>query len=517
MIRFNLRNSLKRLVIKYIIFNQGNLLAQHRRVWKHFFFLQWLLLFLVSIISFPVNAQLCNGSLGDPVVDITFGSGGGGGSNYVPSGSYTYTPSNCPDDGFYTITKSTSNCFGNTWHSVLTDHTGNGAFMLVNASYNPGDFFLTTVTGLCPNTTYEFAAWLMNVVNVVNSILPELTFSVETPDGTVLNSFNTGDIHVTSSPEWKQYGFYFTTPANNPVIVLRITNHAPGGNGNDIALDDITFRPCGAKIAANIMGLSSDTVNVCESENNSYSYTFNANISSGYVSPLYQWQLSTDTGATWNNIPGATTLTYQMPPIQKAGDYWYRLTVIESSVANISSCRIASDAMMINVHPKPLVNAGPDRVMLVNTSATLSGSAEGEQINYSWMPDKYISDTGQLSPVVSPPVNITYILSAQSIWGCSNADSMNIKVVQGIYVPTAFTPNGDGKNDRWEIPFLDPSFGGTVNVFDRWGHLVYHAASETVSWDGKLNGTPQASGVYVYVITFKNNGMMLKGTVTLIR
>ena len=482
-----------------------------------FFFLQPVLISLFAFLSFPAKGQLCNGSLGDPVVNITFGAGGEGASSYVPSGSYTYIPADCPNDGYYTIIKSTSNCFGNTWHTVLTDHTGNGAFMLVNASYDPGDFFLTTVTDLCPSTTYQFAAWIMNVMKISNSILPELTFSIETPDGTVLNSFNTGDIHVTSTPEWKQYGFYFTTPANNAVVVLRITNHAPGGIGNDLALDDITFRPCGAKIAANINGLDSDTVNVCESDNSSYTYTFNADVSSAYISPLYQWQSSTDKGMTWNNIPGATTLTYQMLPVHAAGNYWYRLTVIEASVANISSCRIASDAMMINVHPKPLVNAGPDRVMLVNTSADLSGTADGEQINYSWSPDEYISDTSQLNPVVSPPADITYTLSAQSMWGCTNADNMNVKVVKGIYVPTAFTPNGDGKNDRWEIPFLDPSFGGTVNVFDRWGRLVYHASSETVSWDGKLNGIPQASGVYVYVITFKNNGMILRGTVTLIR
>src|SRR5258705_1286506 len=93
--------------------------------------------------TFSINAQLCTGSLGDPVVNVTFGSGGAN-SGYTATNAYIYTNSSCPDDGYYTITNSTSNCFGNTWHTVSSDHTGNGAFMLVNATFTPGDFLVTT-------------------------------------------------------------------------------------------------------------------------------------------------------------------------------------------------------------------------------------------------------------------------------------------------------------------------------------------------------------------------------------
>jgi len=185
------------------------------------------------------QAQLCNGSLGDPVVNITFGSGGNN-TGFTPTNAYTYTSSQCPNDGSYTITNSTVGCFGNSWHTVMADHTGNGAFMLVNASVEPGDFFLTTVTDLCPNTTYEFAAWIMNVLNK-SGIRPNITFSIETTGGTILQQYSTGDIPETFQPTWKQYGFFFSTPVNNAVIVLRMRNNAPGGLGNDLAMDDITF------------------------------------------------------------------------------------------------------------------------------------------------------------------------------------------------------------------------------------------------------------------------------------
>jgi hypothetical protein len=111
-------------------------------------------------------AQLCQGSLVDPVVNITFGSGSNPGPPLVNTTNYTYIASDCPNDGYYTIVHSTSNCFGGTWHSVPQDHTPgdiNGYMMVVNASYNPGDFFVKTVDGLCPNTTYEFAALIYNL------------------------------------------------------------------------------------------------------------------------------------------------------------------------------------------------------------------------------------------------------------------------------------------------------------------------------------------------------------------
>lgn len=476
------------------------------------------LYFLSSLVavflSFQVNAQLCNGSLGDPAVNITFGSMAGASAS-VPPGSYGYVTTTCPGDGFYTVTRQTSNCFNNTWHSLLSDHTGDGAFMLVNASFTPGDFFYSTVTDLCPNTTYEFAAWVANVMRPVQSILPNITFSVETPGGTVLNSFNTGDISVTASPEWKQYGFFFTTPSTNAVIVLRMTNNAPGGYGNDVALDDITFRPCGSKITAEITGVTGDTINVCEGYNDSY--TFSSDVSAGYTAPLFQWQMSTDKGASWSNIAGATTLNYVRSPVATPGNYWYRLTVIEAAVASISSCRIASDILVLNVHPKPIVNAGTDRIMLADDPIVLAGSVEGEQVTYTWFPGNYISDNSILNPVISPVSDINYMLAALSMHGCRDTDYVYVKVVTGIYIPTAFTPNDDGKNDRWEIPFLDPAFGGTVKVYNRWGQLVYQVTEKIVSWDGKVNGTAQASGTYIYVIEFKNSDKKLKGIFTLIR
>jgi gliding motility-associated-like protein len=89
--------------------------------------------------------------------------------------------------------------------------------------------------------------------------------------------------------------------------------------------------------------------------------------------------------------------------------------------------------------------------------------------------------------------------------------------VKGIFVPTAFTPNNDGKNDRWHIPYLDPLLGATVTVYNRFGKLVYEANATTVDWDGTVHGELQPSAIYVYLIRFKKGRADMKGTVTLIR
>jgi gliding motility-associated-like protein len=464
--------------------------------------------------TFTIKAQLCTGSLGDPAVNITFGSGGNSGTGFTPTGAYQYTSSTCPDDGFYTITSRTSGCFGSSWITLNADHTGDGgAFMLVNASYTPGDFFLTTVSNLCPNTNYEFAAWITNVL-ARSGIKPNITFTIETPGGTILQKYSTGDIPEAPQPSWKKYGFYFATPLNNPVIVLRITNNAPGGIGNDLALDDITFRPCSAStVTAERYGGGKDTVNVCEG--NSDEYTFTSIVSSGFASPVYQWQQSIDSGKNWKDIPGATDFLYYRKP-SNPGVYSYRFTVIDKAAAG-SSCRISSNILVISVHPTPYVEAGADRILLWGDSIKLNAVVKSETPSYLWEPRDYLSNNKILTPFASPNADTRYTLFVKSAFGCKNQDNLFIKVAGGIFVPSIFTPNGDGVNDRWHIPFLDPLVNATVNVYNRFGRLVYHAEGQTVDWDGNYKGISQPPGTYAYTIKFNDGRQPMKGAVLIIR
>ena len=383
--------------------------------------------FLLLTFSFPskIFAQLCQGSLGDPVVNITFGAGSNPGAALNNINSYTYFPADCPNDGSYTIANSTSNCFGSTWHSVSEDHTPgdvNGYMMVVNASFNPGDFFVKTVDGLCQNTTYEFASWILNILkpNACNGvgIKPNITFNIETTSGTVLQSYQTGDISATNFPEWKQYGFFFSTTAGINSVVLRMTNNAPGGCGNDLLLDDITFRACGPLVTANISG-SPDSVDVCTGDNSIF--TLQANVSAGYNDPVYQWQLSTNNGAAWTNIAGATNTTFVRPSVTTPGIYLYRFAVSERSNMNISSCSILSNVIAIGVNKYPVIAASNYGSC---TGDTLSFNAN-DGVLFSWTGPMNFTSTAQspFIPKAVPGNSGTYYVNVTSGKGCISRDS----------------------------------------------------------------------------------------------
>jgi hypothetical protein len=271
---------------------------------------------MISVYGNSLISQvLCTGSLGDPVVNISFGAGNSSASlsALVPGASTTlsYVSVNgnpsvpTPVDGQYTITNNIP--YNNAWFSGAADHTPNdvnGYMAFYNSSEIPGEFYKQTVDNLCGSTTYEFAAWIANALNpaVMDGVDPDITFRIEKTDGTLLASYDSGPIAETSVFSWKQFGFFFITPSNVSTVVLKMINNNPGGignQGNDLAIDDITFRPCGPTIKASFdNNLSLDSLSVCEGS----SVTLYGKISSGYISPNYIWQVSNDNGSTWVNL-----------------------------------------------------------------------------------------------------------------------------------------------------------------------------------------------------------------------
>jgi gliding motility-associated-like protein len=340
--------------------------------------MKYVLVLFLFLSGHLLHAQTCTSSLGDPIVDITFGSGPDFGPQLANGiTNLTYISNQCPEDGFYTIASSTNNCYGGTWLNINKDHTGNpnGYFMLINASFQPSDFYVQTVTGLCGATTYQFAAWILNLASETGQILPNITFNIENTDGTLLASVNSGNVPVTNPAQWNQYAAYFTTPAGVSSVILRMTNNAPGGIGNDLALDDITFRAAGPTMAVTTNGQTIDTATVCAG--NTTSFQFSATVQSCYSSPVYQWEESTDNEVTWTDIPGATSLTYSAIP-STAGSYSYRLKSAQSGNIGISSCSVASTPITVIVLPIP--------IPAVSITASSIGICAGSPATFTAMP-----------------------------------------------------------------------------------------------------------------------------------
>ena len=443
-----------------------------------------LLLILGSLPGIKAQQVTCTGSFGDPVINITFGSGSNPGPALkAATTSYQYVTTYCPSDGYYTVTNSTNGCFGNTWHNITADHSGkpNGYFMLINASYQPSDFYLDTVKGLCANTTYRFAAWIANVLppSSCNSagIQPNITFRVETTTGTVLQSYNSGNIPSSSAFTWKQYGLDFTTPAGVSDVVLRMTNNSVGGCGNDLALDDITFSPCGPKVQAGITGGNgSNDVQFCIDAQSAVAC--NGTVSPGYAAPDYQWQVSTDTGATWTDIPGQQTTTYTRNPTPAAGLYQYRLAVSEGGNIAQSTCRVASNVITVTVNPKPTPAAGNNGPVCEGATAMLNAVGGGQ---YDWTgPNGFTATatTPSISiPSVSPAAAGVYNVTVTSTAGCTQTDLTTLVV---LAVPlTAFAP-GNPACEKSLLPFIDQSAAASGQSLIKWRWDFGDGSSDTL-------------------------------------
>lgn len=283
----------------------------------------------------------------------TFGSGkprNRGTSANVPAG-YTYNifTSNTPNDYYYGIPNNTSINTGyttsNAWPKpdnthrvfgvwdIIGDHTGavspllgnpaadtvansNAGYMLViNAAYRIDSAFQQTISGLCPNTYYEISVWIRNIcskcgcdsngrgaqsagyiptaLNDSSGVYPNLSFNV---DG--IDYYTTGNIVY--SGQWIKKGFTFLTGTTQTSFTLKFFNNAPGGGGNDWALDDISVATCSPNLA--FTPNNNPTVcanNVVEIGAWVRSYFNN------YV--YYKWQKSTDNGLTWNDAGSVGT------------------------------------------------------------------------------------------------------------------------------------------------------------------------------------------------------------------
>ena len=311
---------------------------------------KYLLIFgLLLLSSYSVHSQdaICDGNLGDNIfVDGDFGTGIANSPDQPDNiiTTYSYVQQTPPSDGSFTITNNMgawSNLFG-TW-LPLEDNSNdpNGYFMVVNADFTPGIMYEEIINDLCENTLYVFTADVINVVRrgVLDHIPPNVSFLLDE-----VEQYSTGEIQQDET--WRTFGFTFTTGPGVTSMKLSLRNNAPGGIGNDLAIDNITFRACGPR--AEILPI--EIANICEDGD---PLTINATITGDqFDNESIQWQQSFDEGLTWENIAGSRSRTFQHTE-RSAGFYYYRYLVANSPEnINNSKCRINSNVKIIRVVPK---------------------------------------------------------------------------------------------------------------------------------------------------------------------
>ncbi|MBS1756984.1 MAG: gliding motility-associated C-terminal domain-containing protein [Bacteroidetes bacterium] len=202
--------------------------------------------------------------------------------------------------------------------------------------------------------------------------------------------------------------------------------------------------------------------------------------------------------------------SFQTFSVTTPGDYFVEVT---------DSCdNIFRDSLII--YPAPVFQlVYPSTLCRYDTaSITLNNTLK----NYNWFPSNSALIENNILKLF-PLSSTVYNISAELFNGCILSDTLLVKVEacpEYIYFPTAFTPNGDGKNDYFK-PIVSGSFKQySFSIFNRFGQKIFSTQNINEGWDGKLHGAYQDTDTYIWICTFRFRNEELKfrkGTVVLVR
>jgi gliding motility-associated-like protein len=194
------------------------------------------------------------------------------------------------------------------------------------------------------------------------------------------------------------------------------------------------------------------------------------------------------------------------------------------TISDFELCSLTETVVLQQTPPYQIVL---DSVATINLGESIqlnTTTLNGTATSWLWSPDNFLSCTQCPNPVVQPYLTFTYMVQSTSDKGCEASNSVTVTVIPAysVYFPNAFTPNGDGVDDFFEV------FGNkdvwqffSIEIFDRLGEKVFESNDMNFKWDGMFKGKPLPVGVYVYearvVYTDNHTDKLYKGGVTLLK
>ncbi|WP_190300232.1 lectin-like domain-containing protein [Rufibacter hautae] len=214
----------------------------------------------------------------------------------------------------------------------------------------------------------------------------------------------------------------------------------------------------------------------------------------------------------WYDAASATVPLQESPiGIFKTPDLVKSTTYYVSVVQN--GCEGPRAPVEAIIQALPLIQAGPDVTINLGQSTELQASGG---VSYSWQPSMGLSNTSGATTKAQPQETTTYTVTAQDAQGCENQATVTVTVTKNVVIPTAFSPNGDGTNETWEITNIFSYPNATLRVFDRWGGNVFESKGYRNDWNGTQKGKPLPVGTYFYHLNL-DQGRTLTGSVSIVR
>ncbi|MBR1517825.1 MAG: gliding motility-associated C-terminal domain-containing protein, partial [Bacteroidales bacterium] len=181
--------------------------------------------------------------------------------------------------------------------------------------------------------------------------------------------------------------------------------------------------------------------------------------------------------------------------------------------------------MRSNTFNRPIQVWADDTVVIESFKTTLHVTPISG-CTYEWSPSKHMTDATTANPTVKVYEPTTYTVTLTDPSGCHYRDSVRVGCEyidcgkESLFIPNAFSPNGDGQNDRFCIRNDDPITHFYIAIFTRWGELVYESNDISQCWDGRYNGNPCLPAAYYYTCRYtcvEGKSSERKGDITLIR
>jgi gliding motility-associated-like protein len=190
------------------------------------------------------------------------------------------------------------------------------------------------------------------------------------------------------------------------------------------------------------------------------------------------------------------------------------------------TCDNSLDTVSIIVAKNPIVNVGPDQSIFKDDGTILDltinpDSLNNQNLSYQWSPSSLLVDPSNKSTETDPSLSIDteFKVTVITEQGCIGSDSLFVSVKTLLEIPSAFTPNGDGINDTWEIKNFDQYAKVKLVVYDGFGSEIYTSTNYDY-WDGKRDGNELPLASYYYVIEVEEhngNNEVLTGIVTILK
>lgn len=376
-----------------------------------------------------------------------------------------------------------SGCFGECNGEV--DILATGGSLPYSVSWTPATYTGLSIDSLCPGT---YSATITDAKGCPASAAatvagaPQIVVTSTVTDATC-GSVPDGTISLDVAGGSPDFSYQWQGPAGFTSTLQSLENLVPGTYSLSIidslgcAFDTLLTVVPGLTVEA----LAGPDRTVCPGE----AVTFDGSASPGSVS--YSWQTVSGAG-------GSTTPTFViLPAVQNETLY---LTVAASNTLCFDT-----DTAMVLVYDIPYLEAGPSHTMPVYSSAAIGGNPTADPpFTVTWTPSYGLDDPNALNPVASNTFDVTYTVTIMYGNGCLVSDSVLVALYPEILITSGFSPNDDGRNDRWIIDYIDQFPENTVEIYNRWGELLFHSDGYTTPFDGTFRGNKLPVGTYYYVI-----------------